>query len=619
MKHMKRVLAILMAVAMVLVMTAPAFAATGEPHQAATSITIKPNDEVKHTFAAYQIFKGNAGLTGEVISADDNTAYDPVEPGIDAVTWGASFANNGDAQAALIAALKELFPNVEAVTNLTNTSTAANVAGAIGSATTGKDTDAGKALAQKIGEIVENEDLSVTETASAKATTDGGDVVLDVANYGDGYYFIMDKTNPDELHQDTAAASTRYILEVIGNTEITAKSDVPSVDKKVDDKNDSDTSEDTINWQDTADYDAGDIIPYRIKGTLPSNYDEYKYYYYKFVDTMEHMTVYEEGTTYKTKVKLYENETAFTADTTATAGTDITDYFNIEGVGTAALKVEVKDFDPEDAAKTGLKRINGITKDSVIVVYYYAQLGEDCIIGSAGNANDVYLEFSNNPNSEHEGDKGDTPKDYNKVFTYEVDVNKVEPDGSNTKPLTGAGFVLYKKYASADAIAAAGKTAATALPAGASSNAKAPTFENLVEVKTISAAADKSEFAFERLDAGEYVLVEYIVPTGYNAFDALSFEIQAEHEAVAADNTDPKLTSFMGKDASTADKAITLGTAQPATAEFGTGTISTNILNRSGTVLPETGGIGTTMFYVIGAILVIGAGVVLVTRRRMSA
>lgn len=620
MKQIKKVFAVILTAVMVLAMSVTAFAA--DPHTPAETITVTPKDKQKHTYEAYQIFKGNSGLPGEVVSADDTTAYDPVDPGIASVAWGSSFESSPAAKSALINALKadSNFKDNAAIKALTDDSTAASVAGAIGSTTTGLNTDAGKALAQIIGKIIS--DNSLTAAATATATTDGGAVELDISASGDGYYFIQDSTNPDPKQKDAAAASTRYILEVIGDTKVTAKSDVPSVEKKVDDKNDSATDEDTIKWQDTADYDKGDIIPYRIKGTLPSNYDDYSWYYYRFVDNMTGMTVFEgteNGKEYKTKVALYANEAAFTADTTATGGEDITGNFTITGAGTTSLKVEVNNFDENDEDKIGLKGIDGITKDSVIVVYYYTKLSDDCVIGKAGNPNDVYLEFSNNPNSEKKGDKGDTPRDYNKVFTFEVDVNKVQPEGTGTKPLAGAGFVLYKEYASAEAITAAGKTAATALPQGSSSNAKAPTFTNLVEVATIAPGTDKTQFVFERLDAGKYVLVENIVPTGFNPFDALSFEIEAEHEELAADNADPKLTSFMGKDADASDTAITLGSAQPATVDFDGGKIDTKVINRSGTVLPETGGIGTTIFYVLGAVLVIGAGVVLVTRRRMSA
>ena len=89
--------------------------------------------------------------------------------------------------------------------------------------------------------------------------------------------------------------------------------------------------------------------------------------------------------------------------------------------------------------------------------------------------------------------------------------------------------------------------------------------------------------AFTGLGNGTYTLVESTVPSGYNK---------------AADST----FTIAGNDYTTANLEQ-----------------ATTVVNNSGSVLPSTGGMGTTIFYIIGAILVIGAGVVLVTRRRMNA
>lgn len=96
------------------------------------------------------------------------------------------------------------------------------------------------------------------------------------------------------------------------------------------------------------------------------------------------------------------------------------------------------------------------------------------------------------------------------------------------------------------------------------------------------------------LDVGTYTLEETIVPDGYNKCDNITIEIEATH----AENT------------SQTSADLTLTKKQ---------NINNTVVNESGAILPSTGGIGTTIFYIIGAILVIGAGVVLVTRRRMSA
>jgi LPXTG-motif cell wall-anchored protein len=109
-------------------------------------------------------------------------------------------------------------------------------------------------------------------------------------------------------------------------------------------------------------------------------------------------------------------------------------------------------------------------------------------------------------------------------------------------------------------------------------------------------------FGFKGVDDGTYVLVETTIPEGYNAWNAVEFEITAAHDVESAD---PKLTSLTG--------------GNLATGEFkDTGIIDTDIINKSGIELPETGGIGTTIFYIVGGLLAVAAVVLLVTKKRMA-
>ena len=224
-----------------------------------------------------------------------------------------------------------------------------------------------------------------------------------------------------------------------------------------------------------------------------------------------------------------------------------------------------------------LKAITGatITKDSKIVVEYTATLNTKAIIGAEGNPNTVNLEFSNNPNAGGEGDKGKTPDDTVIVFTYKTIVNKVDPQGT---PLKGAEFKLYKTMQDGSE----------------------------VEIEAVSIDENTTTFEFKGLDDGDYVLKETKVPAGYNGIADIEFTVTAEHEI---ENNDPKLTNLKG-DVTTGEITFAANTDE--------GSLSTDIVNKSGSVLPETGGIGTTLFYVFGAILVIGAGVLLVAKKRMS-
>lgn len=223
-----------------------------------------------------------------------------------------------------------------------------------------------------------------------------------------------------------------------------------------------------------------------------------------------------------------------------------------------------------------LKGIKGVTLDkgTTVVVTYSAKLNENAVIGSAGNPNTVYLTYSNNPNQGGEGNTGKTPEDKNIVFTYKTVVNKVDAD---QKPLAGAGFTLQKKASNG-------------------------TYE---DVKTI-AAGDTTTFEFTGLDDGDYQLIESTTPAGYNTITPIKFTISATHDTAS---DDPKLTDLSVN--KTSDEA-------KFTADKDTGSLTTNVVNKKGSTLPSTGGMGTTVIYIAGAALVLGAGAALIMKKKMS-
>lgn len=229
---------------------------------------------------------------------------------------------------------------------------------------------------------------------------------------------------------------------------------------------------------------------------------------------------------------------------------------------------------------------------TVVLVTYQSTLNENAVIGAQGNPNTANLEYSRNPNWDGDGtapgdeDKDKTPDDTVIVFTYKTIINKVDNEGN---PLTGAEFKLEKKMANG-------------------------TWKEIAVVKNDAGTI----FTFTGLDDGLYRLTETTTPAGYNTIDPIYFEITAEHE-VLSDN--PALTSLSAtqkKDDSGAalDTGVVATFAATCTPEDGT--ITSNIVNQSGATLPETGGMGTTLFYIIGSILVLGAVVVMITRKRMS-
>lgn len=221
----------------------------------------------------------------------------------------------------------------------------------------------------------------------------------------------------------------------------------------------------------------------------------------------------------------------------------------------------------------------GVNKDSKVVVTYKAKLDDNAVVGSEGNPNTVYLKYANNPyqNGDGTNDTGKTPTDKNIVFTYKVLADKVDENGNALK---GAKFELFKQNEDS-------------------------TWKSLGE--QAGTGTDENKFAWSGLDDGIYKLVENKVPDGYNKLDDQIFTVTGTHDS---ESDDPKLTDLTGNVTTgtiTFDKNVT------------NGSLSTKVENRSGSLLPSTGGIGTTIFYVVGVVLMLGAGVLLITKRRMSA
>ena len=499
MKTIKRSIALVLAMILTLAMSVTVFAA---PNADQNTFSLTLNKAVKgHTYEAYQILSGDLSADkatlsnikwGEGIKAEGQTAL-----GGDAAGYAKKLADMGNNS-------KEL-----------------------------------KAQAQIIGANL--------ASASGSVTVTDPDAKNVISNLKPGYYLIKDKD--DSLQGQESY--TEFILHVTDDVEANVKADVPSVEKKVKDTND--TTGDTTGWQDSADYDIGDDVPFQLTATLANNIESYKTYSLKFNDTLSKGLDYNNDAVIKLGDK------------------DVTSYFTPSYDATAKTLT----FTCDNILAFGAKN------SDKIVVEYTAKLNENAVIGAAGNPNTVYLDFSNNPNNGGEGDRGKTPEDKVIVFTYKLTVNKVDKDN---KPLTGAEFSLFKKV-----------------------KVDGQEELKLVEVKKIlSTNTEGTVFGFTGLDDGTYVLRETKTPDGYNSIEDQTFTISAKHDE---NSDDPKLTALTGDVAS--GSIINLGVMLEK------GELSTDVVNNKGSVLPSTGGAGRVAIYVIGAILVLGGGIVLVTKKRV--
>ena len=384
-----------------------------------------------------------------------------------------------------------------------------------------------------------------------------------------GYYLIRD-LNAAELGAGDEA--TLYIVQVVGPTEITRKAGTTTSDKTVDDKNDSDPNTATLNAKNTtsSDYDIGDPVPYHLTATISEKVGQYDTYYIVLKDTLEAGKF---SNISALTIKINDKEIADTDDytvVTTTTAEPSKDGFEIR-----------YDFTPK-ANKT----LDSL-KNAVITVDFTATLGEGAAIGSAGNRNTFEVKYSNNPNTQQEGSTTPTTVI---TFTYKVVVNKVDENG---QALEGAQFALYKVPSSYTL-----PTTGDAKSKGENAQAAA------IATPTVVVSGEKNDvFTIKGLDDGRYVLVETTTPTGYNTIDPQVFDIVATHEGL-------ELKTLNGNKVS--------GTIEFTRNTENEDALEATIMNQSGTQLPSTGGIGTTIFYVVGGVLVLAAIILLVTKKRMS-
>lgn len=544
-------------------------------------------DKATHTYEAYQIF------TGTVIKDEQGLPTGKLE----GIAWGSAIDTDkvyGELAKITIGTGEEEknpFKNGDSAMD-----SAAAVASALGSAT--DDSELAKKFADTIATCFKL-DAQVTE-------------VSENANFAGGYYLIQDKSDsPDKGTDESGAvigAKTRYILKVVGDAEINPKSGVPSVEKKVVEnvKASKELYENGAykatdgKLNDVADYCIGDTVPFELIGTLPDAYDDYKSYFYQFNDTL--------GTQFDTPT----NVKVFAVN--STGETDITSNFTVSEPLTNTFTVTCND----------LKKIDGITKDTVIVVRYNAVLNNTANIGLPGQENKVDLTYSRNPNYTGEGentpeeDKGKTPEDKVIVFTYELDVTKYLDTKNTTAGVDKAGFKLYNSDSTKVATLDENNKITGWTEITEENKATAGT-----EVKT---TADGT-FNFIGLDDGTYTLVETTVPNGYNKMDDLSITINAatannqswmgapddaltalelNHGETPVYTANSDMQDTTGEDGNVIKKADKLGIVRD------------DIINKSGSTLPSTGGMGTTIFYLGGGAMVAVAGVFLITKKRMG-
>lgn len=567
----RKLLSLVLTALMLLALTLPVLA------ENTYSITIKGDKVVKgHTYEAYQVFKG------ELAVQNSHKVFSNVE-------WG-----DGVNGTALLAALKA---DSTIGSDFTACETAAQVAEKLAAYAT--DDAKIQAFAKVAGaHLVAGKGVESSWSETENKYT--------ISGLNAGYYLVKDKDNTAPSDD----AYTRYIFEVVGDVTVNAKVDVPTVEKKIvegEKKVDANTA------------GIGDAVNYEITSKVP-NMTGYTKYFFVMEDTLS------KGLTYNGDLVVKIGNTTLTKDTDYTL--TVTDKED----GTTTIEIVFKNF------------INYKTQaGTAITVTYSATVNQDAELNPAvGNPNEVKLIYSNNPNEEGEGlpenpDKpkpgdatGETPNSVTKTYVTGLKLTKVDSD--TRAALTGAKFQIagegmkvvlineeiYKPSEDGTYYMLKDGTYTENAPVtdkdvdGYNADKYDSTtqkYEKVTVVTKDTVATDINAtgyvnsngiLTFEGLGEGTYTITELKAPDGYNLLkDPITVVITAS-ENLQGCTWSVKI----------GDKELTADTDY---------LYKFDVENKSGSVLPSTGGMGTTLFYVVGALLAVGAGVLLATRKKMSA
>lgn len=520
---------------------------------AATSYTLTITDaRTGHEYNAYQVFDGD-------VSAEAKSMTN--------VIWG-----NGVNGENLLTALK-------ADANIGSTFAACTSAQDVYNALA-EHTDLVDAFAKVVS-------ANLNETNAAASTTATGG--YEFTNLDGGYYFVKDKTVP------ATDAYSKYMLKVVKNTTVSVKADQPKVEKKVYEEDYTNNAGYGTGYNDVADHFIGESVPFKLIGTLPSaeQFAAYDSYYYEFNDTLDAGF----------KAPAAGDFTVKIGDTVVTEDFDIVigDLLDANGKTVTSISIKAKGNDIKKIMTD--KGIDFSTATPKVTVDYKAVLDDDAVIGLNGNENKVDLKFSNNPNAKGDGtnNTGKTPEDKVIVFTYEFDTLKVDA-ADNTKKLQGAEFTLQDK--------ASGKYAKV-------ENGIFQGWVDAAEASTLT-TDENGLIAIKGMEGGTYIVKETKAPTDYNLPSA-PFEITLKATKIMSQDWNSTASDALGEFSATIANPLpnTSGTATDnAKVSVDGYTATLTIKNTKGAELPETGGIGTKLFYIGGGALVLASAVILISKKR---
>lgn len=391
-----------------------------------------------------------------------------------------------------------------------------------------------------------------------------------------GYWlFLTDTTSTDDASKvDQVGTSPIYTLVGAGDLNLTQKTNLPTVDKWIND----DSTFDNPNWVKAADSQAGQEVKYKLQGTMVDTIKAYDRYYYKFTDTLDAGLTADLDTVVVKIGGKNEPETVIKASS-------YQKELSADGQTLTVTFTDLKTATTEDGATVALD------KDTKINVYYSAKLDPLKAYKIAGEHNDntVYLTYSNNPGTESHGNTTPaTVRDY----TYKLQVTKIDSAASDNK-LAGAKFTI--KATDPDDTASTGKYVQQNGTLGTTA----------YEFETRS----DGTFSVQGLDAGTYTVKETAAPSGYNTIPDFTFTITPVFNADKTALT--KIAAEKYEENGTNVAIAGVETALDSTAQ----TISLVVSDKAGGTLPLTGQAGVTLTWVAGGV-VLAFGITHLVRSR---
>ena len=568
MKTMNRIFALVLAIMMVLSLGVTAMADSTTPHT--INMTYVNGN---HTYDAYQVFAGRL---------EDGKLHD--------IVWGAGVNGEGILDALRTDATLSADFNAKNSDESYKITTASQVAQIL------ENYENDSVKLEAFSRVVAANLTSTkagTSTVTSTGTEENPEYTYSIDVTGDGYYFIHDAK---KIPEDDAA--TKYILQVLGDVDIAVKAEAPVIEKNIVE------GEDRVKENEGF---IGDTVNYELVSAVPEM-DGYNHYFFVMDDTLSKGLTFNNDVVVKIDgVRLIE-------------GTDYEVQVVPTDAGETNIKIVLKNF---------IHRAN--QAGAPIVATYSATINEDAVIGEIGNPNKVHLIYSNNPNvdmggepdvpgPEHDDVTGITPDSIVKTYLTGIKLNKVDEIGN---ALTGAKFQISGV---SEKIVIINSEIFEVNPKGTFFRLKDGTYTETapndltrdkyesttvkyakVEVVTKDTVKtnivaegwvdENGELSFTGLGEGKFTITEIVAPDGYNKL-LEPIEIETKFN----EGTTPKLT--ITKD------------GEPMT--YVDNIFEFDVVNKTGATLSSTGGVGTTMLYIIGGIMVVAAIVLLVTKKRVD-